>query len=758
MVFTDLRALFHFRFFLSVALALGLSTSGCSKGEPDMAAHWSAARKYLEAEDYDKAIIELRNIIQLDPADDEAHYKLGKAYLHTLRLQDAFNTFRRATLLAPENLEAQFQLGRMYFLAGDAYNAEEKAELILARSPDHLEALGLLADIQALQKETGAAVKTLERLISLDPENAHRRISLARLYLERGDWEKADTAFMEAADLDSVFLPLIRRGSSEAYQSLPVLARYYESRGMGARAQKAYEKAAEAAIEHDVSALLDLALFHARARSYQESLDALDRAMALRQDDLDIMANKAEILLAAGDPDSAEQVVDDILDQYRSHVGATFLKGKMALSRGRPDQALTRFKNVTRAKPGFAPAHYYEGLTLLRLEQTHPARERLETAVRLDPDQLHARLLLADSYIREYRRGDATFASGHLDYVLNRFPQNREALTLLGNLGIRTNDYSGAEEVFQRLINLYPDDAHARFRLGFVYYLMERDDDAVIRFKEALDLDPGQRRALILAVNLLVKHGRHQEALALCEDIAPKVSENRTALAVVQNAKARVYMELGEEAEAEKHILSAIQNDPDLLSPHALLIQLYMRSKRVNQIVLHFDKALEENPEFLAGYMALGMIHDASGEMPKANNYYRQALRIRPGFAPAANNLAWNLASTGNDLDEAFRLARTALAGMPDDPHVLDTMGWIHYLLGHHWRAVTELERAVAQEPNAPALHFRLGKAYLAAGDPESGRLSMERALALSRDFPDAEEAVRVLRDMEENSKNRDAG
>lgn len=724
--------------------ALCVFSTACTDDKADQAAHWKAAQAYLEDQEYEKAIIELRNVLQLEPGNDRAFYQLGEAYLNTAQFQDAFQSFHRATLLAPDNLDAQLRVGHMYRLAGNVATAKEKAQLILARSPDHVGALKLLADVQSTEKDTEAAIHTLKRVVSLDPGSAGSLRELARLHLEKGDWTEADEAYQRAARAEPAYQALIRPGT-EPFQSLPVLARFHEQQGRFNEAEEAYEQAAQTATGDDVSTLRDLALFHARREAYESALAVLDRALALREDDLDLMANKAEILLASGDTKAAETLVDDILQRYGSHVGAGFLKGKMELARNRLEQALDRFDTVARAKPQYAPVHYYKGLALLRLDRTKPARESLERAVELAPDQLHARLLLADGYIQDYQQGNATLAGKHIEYILQRFPAHRETLTLLGNLRIRTRDYAGAEEAFQQVVRRYPDDPRAHYRLGFVHYLQDQKQEALAQFKESLALDATQTRALTLSVNTLLQHNRAPEALALCDRLAPQLSDNKDSLAHLQVAKARILLQMGDVDQAESLVIQAIQNNPEQLPAHVLLTRIYLRKKKLQEIITHFEATLADNPKFLPAYMVLGMVHDASGEFDKANDYYRQALDVQPDFAPAANNLAWNLAVEGGDLDEAFQLARMAMGRMPDEPNVLDTMGWIHHLLGHHWKAVAELERAVALDPKAPALHYRLGKAYMAAGEPQDARRAMEDALALDTDFPEAEEARRML-------------
>ena len=89
-------------FFSFLALTLG-----CASEEEKKAKHQERAKQFIEKQEYRKAVIELRNVIQLDPKDDSAYYELGKTYLKLKQGQDAFNSFARAISINPENLNSR---------------------------------------------------------------------------------------------------------------------------------------------------------------------------------------------------------------------------------------------------------------------------------------------------------------------------------------------------------------------------------------------------------------------------------------------------------------------------------------------------------------------------------------------------------------------------------------------------------------------------------------------------------------------------
>ena len=97
------------------------------------------------------------------------------------------------------------------------------------------------------------------------------------------------------------------------------------------------------------------------------------------------------------------------------------------------------------------------------------------------------------------------------------------------------------------------------------------------------------------------------------------------------------------------------------------------------------------------------------------------------------------LAESNGNLDVALQLAQTS-RGLPDDPFVSDTLGWVYYKKNLANLAIPPLRRSIEKAPGNAVVHFHLGLAYAKTGDTASARSSLERALKLQPDFPSAEE------------------
>ncbi|MBK8276977.1 MAG: tetratricopeptide repeat protein [Nitrospira sp.] len=107
---------------ISLCLILLLTSSGCDRSTPEAkkAQHRERAATFVEKGQYQEAIIEYRNVIQLDPQDADAHYRIALAYLKLgglpNHLYQAFTELRRAVELDNTNQDAQLKLGELYIL------------------------------------------------------------------------------------------------------------------------------------------------------------------------------------------------------------------------------------------------------------------------------------------------------------------------------------------------------------------------------------------------------------------------------------------------------------------------------------------------------------------------------------------------------------------------------------------------------------------------------------------------------------------
>ena len=125
---------------------------------------------------------------------------------------------------------------------------------------------------------------------------------------------------------------------------------------------------------------------------------------------------------------------------------------------------------------------------------------------------------------------------------------------------------------------------------------------------------------------------------------------------------------------------------------------------------------------------------------------YQKILDINKNFSPAANNLAWNYAEYGGNLDIALGLAQKAREADSNNPSYGDTLGWIYYKKGGYGTATALLQESSERSKNAnPTILYHLGMARWKNGDLAGAKDSLSKALTLNASFPESDEAKKAL-------------
>jgi tetratricopeptide (TPR) repeat protein len=749
-------------------VCLFLIFGGCSSKEQKRDKHLAKAKEYIAKSEYNKAVIELKNVIQLDPNNESAYVELGEAYLKLKQGTEAYQAFLRASSINPDDINVQLKVGQMLLLAKETKQAREKAELILKKNPNGIEGLSLLSGVQLQEKDINSAIATLEKIAAIDPKQFNTQLSLGRVYALKGDLDKSEGAFIKAKSLDpksnvpyialsqiygsknewdkaEATLKEMLNSSDSKYQDLYYLAVFYEARSRWDDAEKTYNEAVATSPKDDVSPLINLGQYYARRKNYNQALEAFNKASDIKKNDLNITLTIAQLNFDFEKIKEAEALVDKVLEKNKGDISASFLKGRILMYKKDYKNALERFDAVIKDKADNYLAHYMKALCLLAQNNTSQGRGSLVKAVELNPSFLEARLLLAELYIRS---GDKALAKEQVEAILARAPENTSALLMKGNLRILEKDSKGAEEAFQKVVSLSPNNPAGYLRLGVLYNLMGKKEDALKNLQKSLDLNPLQTDALGLIMSIYIKDKKYSDAMSSCERQKAKAKESKATLAVIEYLEGSIYVEQKDMAKAKEHYNQAIEIDPNVLSPYVALAGIYAAEKNFNGAITQYKAIIEKNPKYVSGYMALGAIYDQMGDSKNAETNYRKALDLNPKFGPAANNLAWKLATGGGSVDEALNLAQVAKEQLPKSASVMDTLGWIYYLKGSYLSAISELQDSLQLSPDNAEVNYHLGMAYYKSSQNANAKEYLKKALGIKTDFSGVDEARRVLNEL----------
>jgi tetratricopeptide (TPR) repeat protein len=234
-------------------------------------------------------------------------------------------------------------------------------------------------------------------------------------------------------------------------------------------------------------------------------------------------------------------------------------------------------------------------------------------------------------------------------------------------------------------------------------------------------------------------------ALRKCDRKLEQSDGQPALLSAVYHLKGNVYLASQKQTLAEESFKKAIAQYPGNLKAYYALAKLYLSENEQDQAIAQYKQVLDVNPNQASAHMLLATIFDIQERFDLSEKHYRAALEINPDFVPAANNLAYILADQEKDLEDALNLARLAKRKLPDNPNVMDTLGWVYYKKGLYENAIAELTDCLKQLPDNATATYHLGMAYYKNGDLEKARAELEKALQLDENFSGAAEAKQVL-------------
>lgn len=178
-----------------------LALSGCATPEAKKARYMAQGRKFLEAKDYNRAILAFKNAAAAVPGDAETEYQLGSAYMASGDLRDATGFFRRATELNPAHAGAQIMLAQQLARSGNAAlieDARDRVKNVLSSSPDNVGAVQTLAFTELQLGRPEEAERQLRQALSRFPRSLTSAVSLADLLLSRKDLGGAEATLKGA--------------------------------------------------------------------------------------------------------------------------------------------------------------------------------------------------------------------------------------------------------------------------------------------------------------------------------------------------------------------------------------------------------------------------------------------------------------------------------------------------------------------------------------------------------------------------------
>jgi uncharacterized protein (TIGR02996 family) len=783
---------------IAVALVFG-SASGCGGAQARKAGHMEKGEAFLAAGRFDKARVEFKNVLQIDPRDSDALYEMGviSEKLGNPRQSAAF--YQAAIDVNHDHVGARVGLGRLYLLAGAPDRALELIKPALEKHPDDARLLTLRAAVRIQQQDASGALADASRAVELTPTDEDAVAVLAGVYNHEGDKAKARSVLEGAvqripkttelrlalvqfytqngdlAQAEALLLKLVELKPGDKIHRLRLAQFYLESHQADA-AERILRQAikdlptdnslkvalvdflaaqrsrgqAEAELKGMIAAAPDdNDLRFALANFYAQGKD-LDQAQAVYQgiiarENLEPVGLTARdrlgaLRLQSGDTAGALALANEVLAKSPRDEEALLLRGNVALVNKDPRSAIADLRAVLRDRP--TAVGVLETLARAHLENGEPdiAEETLRKAVEANPNNQELRLVFARLLMQRGKPDEAQAIA--LD-LARQAPGSLDVLDVEFRASSKIQDYETAKSAADAIVALRPKLAVGYFYEGMIAEARGHPDEALRLYHQATEMQSDTADALEAEVQLLSTQKRLPEALKRLDDLASRDPKNAFAF----NLKGNLLAANGRPVEAEAAFRQAIARAPKWWLPYRGLATAQLAAKldpRVAVATLRDAEPLVDEREYVAEELA--SLLDGLGRHDEAIGEYESIIRDFPQSEAAANNLAMLLATYRTDRTSLDRAKQLALRfADSSNAAYLDTYGWVLYKCGDSAASVPVLARVVAKLPDQSFARYHLGMAQALAGKNSEARDNLTRAVNSGQRFSGIEEARATL-------------
>lgn len=360
---------------------------------------------------------------------------------------------------------------------------------------------------------------------------------------------------------------------------------------------------------------------------------------------------------------------------------------------------------------------------LLHAQQAHQLRPGAPQA-----SLLTARLLTESGKVRD--------AAALLGNAVRQNPNSQNLRLNYARALIRAGDPKTAQQEFQTLVIAFPNNDALRLSLALVAYDNHSDNVAQRELEQLRNNETLRNDALYYLGLLAKRQNRPVDALTAFESILPS-NQYLPAQAEIS----RLLFAEHRLAEARQRLAQARAQLPDLATPLLQLeAELLNEQGLTDDSMALLNAALAQHPNDPDLLLSRAMTAEKRNDLESFEADIRHVLRVDPDNSSALNALGYTLADRTERYSEAETYIRRAHEMRPDDPAIMDSLGWVKFKLGDRDGALADLRRAYGLFPN-DEVAAHLGEVLWSIGNKDEARRIWTEAL---RQHPDSKHIPRT--------------
>jgi len=371
--------------------------------------------------------------------------------------------------------------------------------------------------------------------------------------------------------------------------------------------------------------------------------------------------------------------------QVESHLGLA----RVHAAAGEQEAALDSARMAIALDPENDHAVLLAGETLIQLDRATEGLETVKESLSRSSDNHTLRSGYARLLVRAGRHDEV---GSELDILFKANPDDPDGLLNLSSLALDSRRLDRARVYLSRLLETGKYTDRANYYLALIED-QQQDYISAIEFYDAVDEGDLLIRAQIRVAELLGQIGEVETGRERLRDLATM------------------------------HANPELQ--PQLLTAESRLLQAADRAPEAVEVLSGGLVRFPNNGELL---YARALAADVAGDPLMLVGDLNTLIELQPDNAHALNALGYHLTDNNVELERAEILLNKAIALLPDDPAIMDSLGWLYYRQGKMDAAITLLTDAYELLPDSE-IAAHLGQALLSIGREEEAAELIENAL-----------------------------
>ena len=456
-----------------------------------------------------------------------------------------------------------------------------------------------------------------------------------------------------------------------------------------------------------------------RARAFGPAMDSAALLLELDPDSTLAREIIAALLANGGDIEKARTTLTGMLEKAPNRaaiiVQLSHLLGKF------PDKAkvLDVTRQVTAPYP-VAESRYAVGVAALVANQQELAATEADAALQMRPDWEQAAILKAQ-VIRDSKPEDVIAFYQHF---VETNPGAIEVRMQLGRELAGEHKLAEAREQFREVEKRSKNDAQAAYAIGLLSLQLEDYNDAKAAFTRALKQNYREPTSIYLGL------GQASEGLKDYDEAIAWYQKVEAGDWVRAQLKIATLIARQQGLAAGREYLQKIEprTPEDRIEIIQVEAQLLRDAKQWQATYDMLTKAVKQYPDSYELLYDRAMAAERLDKLDVLEIDLRKVIRMKPDYAHAYNALGYTLADRTDRLAEAKDLIEKAYKLAPDDPFILDSLGWVYYRMGDTQEALKHLQEAYASRSD-PEIAAHLGEVMWSSGKHDEAQKIWRAAL-----------------------------